>query len=671
MKIIAPLAFLALAALAARADEKVKALFRKCAPATVYVECKPDKEGLVHLGTGSIIDADGLILTNRHVIASSLDADREVAVYLFDGRRFNATVLEASEELDLALLRVEDSPGELPVMEWGDSDALEVGEDVIAIGNPDGLKWTLSTGIVSGKRENMIQTTAPLNPGNSGGPLISPDGKLIGVNTLSAYADRNNIAFARTSNVSRAWVEKILAAGAAGVTPRYEDEAHGFSFTPPQGWTVLDDNAENPAQEVAYQGQKSVLRVYFAAGKPREIHDHADEQDAVLKKQLKTYQRRSLDFLTFRGQVAAYSMTYAFAWDGVDYVSYQVVVNDNDGTWTLRFTCPSGDHARLQPMFDAVLQGARWSAGAAGRETPEKTIESWVQAISAGDLNQFLGCLDVGAWLDDATDGAYGKASEDEKKAMQDRYREVMKGVMEKGDLARQVEQGVRILAAQVDGETATVGLVSVSTTGVTVVEDFTLVHGAHGWLVTGVGEARAYETGAEAPEDSGKAEIKREKYRDEAKAFSMQVPSSWSKAAKQNSPVVWLHTFSEAGAADAVAKVAVSVMDLRKDLAQDELSEDDLDTLSEKFVEGFKQSFQAKFSIRSKEQVELGGLAAVRFKVHAQADAFSPQIETHIWFCYRNGWAYGVMSVNVKGEAQNPEFARIIESFKPTGKRK
>ncbi len=669
MRLFSALPALALLALAlpARADEKVKALFRKCAPATVYVECKPDKEGLVHLGTGSIIDAGGLILTNRHVIVSSLDGDKEVAVFLFDGRRFNADVIEATEELDLALLRVKDSPGELPVMEWGDSDALEVGEDVIAIGNPDGLKWTLSTGIVSGKRDNMLQTTAPLNPGNSGGPLISPDGKLIGVNTLSAYADRNNIAFARTSNVARDWVEKRLAAGAA-VTPRYEDAANGFSFTPPQGWVVLADNDKNPSQSVAYTGGTSVLRVYFVAGKPKEIHDHADEQDAILKKQLKTYKRRSLDFLDFRGQTAAYSMTYAFAWDGVDYVSYQVTVNDTEATWTLRFTCPAAEHAKLQPEFDAAIQTARWSAGMAGRETPEKTIEAWVQAITASDLNGFLSCLDVGAWLDDATNGDYGKATDEEKKAMQERYRGVMKDVLEKGELARQVEQGVRILAARIDGETATVGLVSVSTSGVNVVEDFTLVKTAAGWFVTGVGEARAWED--KPAEDEGKTEVKRKKYRDEAKAFSVQVPASWSKVAQKSTETVSLHMFSEAGATDAVAKVAVSLMDLRPDIEQDELSEDDLDALAEKFLEGFKGSFKAKFSVRSKDTAELGGLPAVHYKISAQSDAFSPQIETQIWFCYRNGWAYGVMSVNVKGETPNPEFDRIIGTFKATGKR-
>ncbi|MCE9583222.1 MAG: trypsin-like peptidase domain-containing protein, partial [Planctomycetes bacterium] len=354
------------------------------------------------LGSGSIIDADGVILTNRHVIVSCLAGDHEVNVYLFDGRRFVAEVFAESEELDLSVLRLKDSPGELPVLEWGDSDALDVGEDVIAIGNPDGLKWTLSTGIVSGKRDNLIQTTAPLNPGNSGGPLISPEGKLVGVNTLSAYKDRNNIAFARTSNVTRAWVEKQLEAHTGDVvTPRYEDAENGFSFTPPQGWTALGDNKDNPSQTVSYNRGDAVLRVYMIPGKPLAIRDHADEQEKVLKKQFKTYERRALNFLQFRGKEDAYSMTYAFAWDGKDYVSYQVTVNDTAATWTLRFTCDSSQLATLQPDFDAVIQGARWSAGTTGRETPERTIETWVQALKTSDLDAFLTCLDLPRWLDD------------------------------------------------------------------------------------------------------------------------------------------------------------------------------------------------------------------------------------------------------------------------------
>lgn len=668
--VLAAIAFLTLGS-AARADEKVKELFRKCAPATVYIECKPDADGQVVLGSGSIIDANGVVLTNRHVIASCLAGDHEVNVYLFDGKRFVAEVFAESEELDLSVLRLKDSPGGLPVLEWGDSDALEVGEDVIAIGNPDGLKWTLSTGIVSGKRENMLQTTAPLNPGNSGGPLISPDGKLVGVNTLSAYKDRNNIAFARTSNVTRAWVEKQLEAHKGDVvTPRYEDSEHGFSFSPPLGWRVLGDNKDNASQNVAYGRDDAVLRVYLVPGKPLDIHEHADEQEKVLRDQLKTFERQALKFLEFRGKENAYSMTYAFSREDKDYVSYQVTVNDTDSTWTLRFTCAAAQLAVLQPEFDAVIQGARWSAGTTGRETPERTLESWVQALKASDLEVFLACIDLPRWLDDATKGQYGKASDEEKKSMEARYREVMKGVMEKGELATQVGRGVRILSAHVEGTTASIGLVSVSTSGTTVVEDFSLMKSDAGWLVTGVGPARAYEDAPAAAEKDGKSEVKRKKFRDEARSFSASLPAAWAKSTQKSSEQVALHTFSESGAGDAIAKVAVSVMDIREDVAADELSEEDLDSLAENFMTGFKGSFKTKFVVRAKDQSTLNGIPAVHYTVAAQSDAFSPKIDVSIWFCFKNGWAYGVMTVTPKGEAPNPEFDRIVKSIKVTGKR-
>lgn len=651
----------------AAADEKVKALFRKCAPATVYVECKPDKDGNVFLGSGSIIDADGVILTNRHVIASSLDADNEVKVYLFDGRSFSAEVFASDEALDLALVRLKDSPGSLPVLEWGDADALEVGEDVIAIGNPDGLKWTLSTGIVSGKRDDMLQTTAPLNPGNSGGPLISPEGKLVGVNTLSAYKERNNIAFARTANVAKAWVEKQKAAEA--VTVRYEDAPHGFSFTPPAGWTELKDNGGNGNQSVAFSGGGAEMRVYRVMGATLPIHEHAEAQEKVLK-DLDGYERRQLSFLEFRGREDAYSMTYAFDDAGKAWTSYQVVVNDTGITWTLRFTCEAGQLATLQPAFDEVIQGARWSAGTAGHETPEKTLETWVQAIKGSDLEAFLSCLDLPAWLDGATNGEYGKATEDQRRETEKKYRDSMKDVLARGELAAQVNQGVRILAAKVEGESATVGLVSVSTDGTVVVEDFTLGRGPSGWLVTGVGPARPYEDAPKAAQDDGKSEVKRKKFRDEAKSFSAEVPAAWSKATEKASETITLVTFSETGAADAVAKVAISAMDIRADVAADTLEEDDLDKLAEGFMGGFKESFRQKFVIRGKDESEIGGLPAVHYRVSAQADAFSKQIEADIWVTFKNGWAWGVMSVHVKGEAVNPEFERIVQSFKATAKR-
>ena len=142
------------------------------------------------LGSGVIVRMDGLIITNNHVIEG---AD-EVIVILSDRREFAAKVLRTDERTDLAVLQIEPPAGErLPFLELGDSDALEVGDLVIAIGNPFGVGQTVTSGIVSalGRSsvdvsdfQSFIQTDAAINPGNSGGPLVSMDGRLAGINTM-------------------------------------------------------------------------------------------------------------------------------------------------------------------------------------------------------------------------------------------------------------------------------------------------------------------------------------------------------------------------------------------------------------------------------------------------------------------------------------------------------
>jgi Do/DeqQ family serine protease len=139
------------------------------------------------LGSGVILDADGLIVTNHHVI----EAAQEITVVLSDRREFEAKVLLSDERVDLAVLKIE--VGErLPVLEMGDSDQLEVGDLVLAIGNPFGVGQTVTSGIVSGLARSavgisdmgsFIQTDAPINPGNSGGALVDLDGRLVGINT--------------------------------------------------------------------------------------------------------------------------------------------------------------------------------------------------------------------------------------------------------------------------------------------------------------------------------------------------------------------------------------------------------------------------------------------------------------------------------------------------------
>ncbi|VGO15906.1 Periplasmic serine endoprotease DegP [Pontiella desulfatans] len=138
-------------------------------------------------GSGFIISKDGYILTNNHVVN---DADR-ITVTLGDGREFDAKLIGADPKTEVALIKIEDGD-ELPVIELGDSDALDVGEWVLAAGNPFGLSQTITAGIVSAKGRDevgiaeygsFIQTDAAINPGNSGGPLLDIDGKAIGINT--------------------------------------------------------------------------------------------------------------------------------------------------------------------------------------------------------------------------------------------------------------------------------------------------------------------------------------------------------------------------------------------------------------------------------------------------------------------------------------------------------
>lgn len=171
------------------------------------------------LGSGVIVSRDGLILTNNHVIAGA----NRISVTLADGRRFSdVQVVGTDPATDLALLRIR--ANNLPAIKWGDSRALEVGEWVLAIGNPYGLSQTVTAGIVSAKGrrdvgisvyEDFIQTDAAINPGNSGGALVNIRGELVGINTaiLSQSGGNVGIGFAVPSHEARRVMELLLREG--------------------------------------------------------------------------------------------------------------------------------------------------------------------------------------------------------------------------------------------------------------------------------------------------------------------------------------------------------------------------------------------------------------------------------------------------------------------------
>ena len=174
-------------------------------------------------GSGSIIDKRGYILTNVHVISGAT----KIYVSLFDGTQYEATVVGEDLDSDLAVIKFDPPAGvTLKTISFGDSTQLQVGQKVIAIGNPFGMERTMTTGIVSGLGRpiqnsnnriirNMIQTDAAINPGNSGGPLLDTTGKMVGINTMimSSSGSSSGVGFAVPSEIAVRVVNDILKYG--------------------------------------------------------------------------------------------------------------------------------------------------------------------------------------------------------------------------------------------------------------------------------------------------------------------------------------------------------------------------------------------------------------------------------------------------------------------------
>jgi serine protease Do len=194
--------------------------FRRFAPQGRGPEAGPGERQRRTMGQGSgfIIDAEGYIVTNNHVVG---DADR-VSIELSDGRQMRAEVVGGDPQTDIALLKV-DAGTPLPTVSWGDSDALRVGETVLAMGNPFGLGGSVTSGIVSargrqigaGPYDDFIQTDASINPGNSGGPLFDTAGAVVGVNTaiFSPSGGNIGIGFAVPSKLAQRVVDELRRSG--------------------------------------------------------------------------------------------------------------------------------------------------------------------------------------------------------------------------------------------------------------------------------------------------------------------------------------------------------------------------------------------------------------------------------------------------------------------------
>jgi serine protease Do len=216
---------------------------------------------IVGQGSGFIISSDGYILTNNHVVG---DADK-VTVKLLDGREFTAKTVGTDPHSDVAVIKIDAT--DLPALQLGDSDAIDVGEWVVAIGNPFGLSHTLTVGVVSAKGrssigiadyENFIQTDAAINPGNSGGPLVDLDGKVVGMNTaiFSQSGGYMGIGFAIPINMAKSIKDQLIQTGSVvrgylgiviqALTP---DLAKSFGIKDQKGILVAQVSEGSPAQE--------------------------------------------------------------------------------------------------------------------------------------------------------------------------------------------------------------------------------------------------------------------------------------------------------------------------------------------------------------------------------------------------------------------------------------
>jgi serine protease Do/serine protease DegQ len=224
------------------------------------------------LGSGVIVEStQGLVVTNHHVIE---DAE-EVLVTLSDGREFEAQVIGQDPEADVAVIRID--ADDLEALTWADSDALRVGDFVVAIGNPFGLGQTVTSGIVSAlgrsglgieEIEDFIQTDASINPGNSGGALVNLRGELVGINTAIVGPGGGNvgIGFAIPSNMARNLMQQIVEGGEVrrgrlGISLQELDEDLQQVFGVERGVVISGVEESSPADQAGLLRGDVITRV--------------------------------------------------------------------------------------------------------------------------------------------------------------------------------------------------------------------------------------------------------------------------------------------------------------------------------------------------------------------------------------------------------------------------
>jgi serine protease Do len=247
------------------------------------------------LGSGVIVESNGLIITNNHVVGK---AD-EIRVTLSDKREFKAKLIGTDPKTDVAVVKI-DATG-LPTVAWADSDKLEVGEFVLAVGNPFGLTQTVTLGIVSAlgraagiaEYEDFIQTDAAINPGNSGGALVNVRGELVGINTaiFSQSGGNMGIGFAVPSNMAQSIMGQLVQTGkvvrgwlGVSIQELTPELASQFGVTETKGVLVSDVMDDSPAKKAGFE-RADVIIEYDGKSMDSPTHlRNAVAQTAVGKK---------------------------------------------------------------------------------------------------------------------------------------------------------------------------------------------------------------------------------------------------------------------------------------------------------------------------------------------------------------------------------------------------
>lgn len=263
-------------------------------------------------GSGVIISSDGYILTNHHVI----DRAREVTVTLPDKREFKGRIVGTDPKTDLAVVKIDAQ--NLPTIPWGDAAKLQVGEYVLAVGNPFGLNSTVTLGIVSAvgrghmgitQYEDFIQTDAAINPGNSGGALVNTRGELVGINTaiFSQSGGYQGVGFAVSTTMAKPVYESLVKTGTVvrgylgvGIQDLNQDLAESFRLTDSRGALVNEVKEGSPAAQAGlkqgdvileYQGtpvedavvlQRLVTRTPVGAKTPVKIFRDGRERELTI-----------------------------------------------------------------------------------------------------------------------------------------------------------------------------------------------------------------------------------------------------------------------------------------------------------------------------------------------------------------------------------------------------